>query len=231
MPAGQYLSRVTPSRPAAPPDDTRSGGGDGRDGPGAAGAGRDVALVAVFGALIVVLGLVPAVPVNAIGVEITLQTLGIILAGLVLGPGRGVAAVSVYVGLGLAGLPVFAGGAGGLGVLATPSLGYILGWFPGVLLTGILAVVALRRRRGRLPLLLLAGVLGGMVVVYLMGWLFLVTLFEVGPGVAFLTGVAVFVPLDLLKALVAAFVAASVHRAFPDVLARRAVRSEPVASS
>ena len=211
------------------PDDADNGGGDG---PGSGGsAGRDIALVAVFGALIVVLGLVPAVPVNAIGVEITLQTLGIMLAGLVLGPGRGVAAVAVYVGLGLAGLPVFAGGVGGLGVLATPSLGYILGWFPGVLLTGILAVVALKRRRGRLPLLLLAAFLGGMVVVYLLGWLFLVVLFEVGPWAAFTAGVAVFVPLDLLKALMAAFVAASVHRAFPDVLARRAVRAEPVASS
>lgn len=190
--------------------------------PAGAGVGRDVALVSVFGALIVVLGLVPAVPVNAIGVEITLQTLGIILAGLVLGPGRGMAAVAVYVGLGLAGLPVFAGGAGGLGVLATTSLGYIIGWFPGVLLTGLLAVVALRRPSGRMPRLLLAGLLGGLAVVYLFGWLFLVTLFEVGPLAAFVSGVAVFVPLDVVKAVVAAFVAASVHRAFPDVLARRA---------
>jgi len=186
------------------------------------GVGRDVALVSVFAALIVVLGLVPVIPVNAIGVEITLQTLGIMLAGLVLGPRRGVAALAVYVGLGLAGLPVFAGGVGGLGVLATPSLGYIVGWFPGVLLTGLLAVLALRRPRGRMPRLLLAAVLGGMAVVYLFGWLFLVLLFEVGPAEAFLVGVAVFVPVDLLKAVAATFVAASVHRAFPDVLARRA---------
>ena len=187
--------------------------------------------MAVFGGLIVVLGLVPAIPVTSIGVDITLQTLGIMLAGLVLGPWRGVAAVSVYVGLGLAGLPVFAGGVGGLGVLATPSLGYILGWFPGVLLTGILASVALRRRRGRLPLLLLAAFLGGMVVVYLLGWLFLVALFEVGPWAAFVLGVAVFVPADAVKAVVASFVAVSVHRAFPDVLARRAAPAEPVATT
>jgi biotin transport system substrate-specific component len=193
--------------------------------PAAAAVGRDVALVSVFGALIVVFGLVPAIPVNAFGVEITLQTLGIMLAGLVLGPWRGVAAVSVYVALGLAGLPVFAGGVGGLGVLATPSLGYIIGWFPGVLLTGLLAVVALRRSRGRMPRLLLAALLGGLVVVYLFGWLFLVLLFEVAPVDAFLGGVAVFVPLDVVKAVVAAFVAASVHRAFPDVLARRAGQS------
>lgn len=225
MPAGQYLSRVTASPASDMPDRSDPGPR------GGAGAGRDLALVATFGALIVVLGLVPAIPVSSLGVEITLQTLGIMLAGLVLGPWRGVAAVAVYVGLGLAGLPVFAGGAAGLGVLATPSLGYIVGWFPGVLLTGLLAVVAVRRRRGRLPMLLLAALLGGLVVVYLFGWVFLVTLFEVGPQAAFLAGVAVFVPLDAVKALVAAFVAASVHRAFPDVLVRRAAPAEPVAAS
>lgn len=214
---------MTPSPLSSRPDEPAGGPG--------AGAGRDVALVAVFGALIVVLGLVPAVPVTSLGVEITLQTLGIMLAGLVLGPWRGVAAVAVYVGLGLAGLPVFAGGVGGLGVLATPSLGYIVGWFPGVLLTGILAVLAVRRRRGRVPLLLAAALAGGLGVVYLLGWLFLVLAFDVGPGAAFVAGVAVFVPLDVVKAVVAAFVVASVHRAFPDVLARRAALPEPAAAS
>ncbi len=190
-----------------------------------------MALVATFGALIVVLGLVPAVPVTSLGVEITLQTLGIMLAGLVLGPWRGVAAVAVYVGLGLAGLPVFAGGVGGLGVLATPSLGYILGWFPGVLLTGLLAGAAVRRGRGRMPRLFLAAVLGGILVVDLLGWLVLMLVFEVAPGPAFVGGVAVFLPLDTVKAVVAAFVAASVHRAFPDVLVRRVARTEPVATT
>lgn len=198
--------------------------------PAGASVGRDVALVSVFAALIVVLGLVPAVPVSGLGVEITLQTLGIMLAGLVLGPSRGVAAVAVYVALGLAGLPVFAGGAGGLGVLATTSLGYIVGWFPGVLLTGLLAVAALRRRRARMPGLLLAALAGGLGVVYGFGWLFLVALFDVGLWAAFVGGVAVFLPLDVVKAVVAAFVAASVHRAFPDVLARRAAPGATVRS-
>lgn len=216
---------MTPSPASALPDDTPAAPGAG------AGAGRDIALVAVFGALIVVLGLVPAIPVTTLGVEITLQTLGIMLAGLVLGPWRGVAAVAVYVGLGLAGLPVFAGGASGLGVLATPSLGYIIGWFPGVLLTGLVAAVAVRRVRGRMPLLLLAAVLGGIVVVDLLGWLVLVTVFEVDPAGAFVGGVAVFLPLDTVKAVVAAFVAASVHRAFPDVLVRRVAPAEPVAAT
>ncbi|WP_380168191.1 biotin transporter BioY [Jannaschia sp. R86511] len=199
-----------------------------RPGPG---AGRDVALVSVFAALVVVLSLVPAIPVGVAGVPITLQGLGIMLAGLVLGPGRGVAAVGVFVALGLAGLPIFAGGNAGLGVLAGPTAGYIVAWLPGTVVTGVVAVLALRRRRGRLPMLMLAAFLGGMVVTYLGGWLGLMLVAGLDPWAAFLGGVLPFLPLDGVKVVVAAFVAASVHRAFPDLLARRVPVSAPAATS
>lgn len=190
---------------------------------GGAGTGRDIALVSVFAALVVVLSLVPGIPVGPAGVPITLQTLGIMLAGLVLGPWRGVAAVAVFVAMGLAGLPVFSGGAGGLGVLGGPTAGYILGWLPGTVVTGVLAAVALRRARGRLPALILAAALGNMVVVYVGGWLGLMLLVGLEPWPAVVAGVLPFLPLDGVKVLVAALVAASVHRAFPDLLARRSV--------
>lgn len=202
---------MTDPAPSSPPD------------AGGAGAGRDVALVSVFAALVIVLSLVPGVPVGPAGVPITLQTLGIMLAGLVLGPWRGVAAVAVFVAIGLAGLPVFSGGAGGLGVLGGPTAGYILGWLPGTVVTGVLAAVALRRTRGRLPALILAAALGNMVVVYVGGWLGLVLLVGLEPWPAVVAGVLPFLPLDGVKVLVAALVAASVHRAFPDLLARRSV--------
>jgi biotin transport system substrate-specific component len=187
-------------------------------------AGRDVALVAVFAALLVVLALVPAVPVGALGVPITLQTLGVLLAGLVLGPWRGVAAVATYVALGLAGLPVFAGGMAGLAVLQGPTAGYVVGWLPGTFVTGLLAALVLRRERGRLPGLIGAGAVGVTLFTYLGGWLWLVVGLGTGPLAAFLGGVLPYLPGDGLKLVVAAFVAASVHRAFPDVLARRAPR-------
>lgn len=208
---GTFAAVTSPSLSSQPPADPAV----------PAGAGRDVALVAVFAALIVVLALVPSVPVGPAGVPITLQSLGIMLAGLVLGPWRGVAAVSVYVGLGLAGLPVFAGGNAGLSVLVGNTAGYIVGWFPGVLLTGVLAVVALRRPRGRLPMLMLAAALGGVVVVYLGGIIGLMLVAGLDLRGAVLGGVLPYLPGDGLKVLVAALIAASVHRAFPDVLARR----------
>ena len=201
-------------------------------GPGAgASAGRDVALVAVFAALIIVLSLVPSVPVGAAGVPISLQTLGVMLAALILGPWRGLAAVAVYVALGAAGLPVFALGTAGLVVMNGPTAGYIYGWLPGAVVTGVVALLAVRRTRGRLPLLVLAAALGGVVVTYLGGWIGLMIVLGFSPLEAVLAGVLPYLPGDGVKVVLAAFAAAAVHRAFPDVLVRRAGRAAPVSAT
>ena len=63
----------------------------------------DLALIAVFAALIAAFSLTPAIPVAG-GVPITLQTLAVVLAGLVLGPVRGFLAALLYVLVGMAGL-------------------------------------------------------------------------------------------------------------------------------
>ena len=201
-------------------------------GPGAgASAGRDVALVAVFAALIIVLSLVPSVPVGAAGVPISLQTLGVMLAALILGPWRGLAAVAVYVALGAAGLPIFAEGGAGLAVMFGPTAGYIYGWLPGAVVTGVVALLAVRRTRGRLPLLVLAAALGGVVVTYLGGWIGLMIVLGFSPLEAVLAGVLPYLPGDGVKVVLAAFSAAAVHRAFPDVLVRRAGRAAPVSAT
>lgn len=81
----------------------------------------DLALIAGFGALVAVCAVLPSI--NVAGpVPITLQTFGLLLAGAVLGARRGFLAVLLYLAVGAAGLPVFAGGTAGLGVFsARPS--------------------------------------------------------------------------------------------------------------
>ena len=98
----------------------------------------DLALVAVFAALIAAFSLTPAIPIG-IGVPITLQTLAVVLAGLVLGPWRGFLATVLYLAVGFAGLPVFAGGAAGIAVLSKPSIGYLLAFPVGAAVAGLLA--------------------------------------------------------------------------------------------
>ena len=79
---------------------------------------RDIARIAVFAALIAALGLVSAIPIPGLPVPVTTQTLGVMLAGAVLGPRRGAAAVAVFLLLVFIGLPLLSGGRGGAGVFA-----------------------------------------------------------------------------------------------------------------
>ena len=76
-----------------------------------------------------------ALPIGPI--PITLGTLVMYLAGYVLGGKRAGAAVLVYVLLGAVGVPVFNGFSGGLGVVAGPTGGYIVGFIPMALLSGL----------------------------------------------------------------------------------------------
>ena len=71
---------------------------------------RDLAYIALFAAITAVLGLLPAVPVPAVPVPITAQTLGVMLAGAVLGARRGFLALLLFLALVAIGLPLLAGG-------------------------------------------------------------------------------------------------------------------------
>ena len=90
--------------------------------------GRELAQIATFAGIIAVLGLVPAIAPFGNAVPITAQSLGIMLCGAVLGARRGALAVLVLLALVALGLPLLAGGRGGLGVFAGPSVGYLVGW-------------------------------------------------------------------------------------------------------
>ena len=180
----------------------------------------DLALVASFAALIAVCAIAPPVPAAA-GVPVTLQTFGVLLAGLVLGARRGAAAVALYVVVGLAGVPVLAGGAGGPGVLAGPTVGYLLAFVPAAAVAGLLAGTARRVRPAwRYAVLAGAGLVAGLGVIHSLG----IAGLAVRAGLSVPAAVAadlVFVPGDAVKALVAAGVAVGVGRAFPALLRER----------
>lgn len=181
---------------------------------------RDLALVAVFAALIAVLTLIPAVPVGALGVPITLQTLGVALTALILGSMRGGSAALLYVVVGLAGVPIFAKFSGGLGSLAAPSAGYLLSFPIAALVTGALATLVLRKvTKHRLVWLWLAAMGGSILVVHPMGILGMSLNAGIPLEKAFILDMAYW-PGDLLKNFIAASIAVSVFKAFPH-MARR----------
>lgn len=178
---------------------------------------HNTVLIALFAALIVVLSLMPPIPLPGIPVPITLQTLGAMLAGAMLGPLRGGLACLLYLVLAAIGLPVLPGGRGGLGAFMGPTGGFLIGLPIGAFVTGWLARV-LAGRSAR-PWLQWAGyvvacVIGGIVVVYAFGVPWLASVTKMGlPKAA--TAVAVFLPGDLIKAAVAAWVASRVERVWP----------------
>lgn len=96
----------------------------------------NMVFVALFAALICV-----AAPFSIqVGpIPITLATFAVMLSGALLGGKRGMVAVCVYILIGAVGLPVFSGFKGGLGVLGGPTGGYIIGYIPLALITGIFA--------------------------------------------------------------------------------------------
>lgn len=183
-------------------------------------AGPQLARIAVMTALIAVLGVMPGIPVPGIAVPITLQTLGVMLAGLVLGPWAGAASLLLLHALVAMGLPLLAGGKGGLGVFAGPTVGYLVGWVFGAFVVG-LVFRALRGRTDRTGRLALAAavacVLGGIVVVYAFGI----------PGVSLITGLPLdaaalgnvaFLPGDALKAALATLLVVGLAKAYPRAL-------------
>ncbi|THJ67360.1 biotin transporter BioY [Arthrobacter echini] len=185
----------------------------------------DLSLVAVFAALIAALSILPGIPVGPLGVPITLQTLGVLLAGIVLGPARGTAAVLLYLVVGLIGLPVFSGFSGGFGVLAGPTAGYLLAFPLAALVAGLLAVGVLRRgRRFRTALLFLACLAASLLTIHPLG----IAGLMVNAGLPLREAIlvdAVYLPGDVIKDVLAALLAVSVHRAFPRLLA--GTRSTP----
>jgi len=178
----------------------------------------DLSLVAVFAALIAALAILPGIPVGPLGVPITLQTLGVMLAGIVLGPARGTAAVLLYLVAGLIGLPVFSGFSGGFGVLAGPTAGYLLAFPLAALVAGLLAVIVLRTaRRFRTALLFLACLTASLLTIHPLGIAGLV----INAGLPLRDAIivdAAYLPGDVLKNVLAAVLAVSVHRAFPRLL-------------
>lgn len=175
---------------------------------------NDLARIAVFAALIAVLGLPGQLLLAGNSVPVTLQTLGVMLAGSLLGPRLGALSVASFLVLVAAGLPLLAGGRGGLGVFAGPSVGYLLGWMVGAFVIGWVLRWAGPRYR---PVPgFVANVAGGIAVVYAVGipvqaW---ITDTSVLVAAGFATA---FLPGDVLKAVAATLVASGVHRAYPQL--------------
>lgn len=127
-------------------------------------------------------------------VPIVLQNLFILLSGLLLGSRWGPASVAVYLLAGACGLPVFAGGMGGIGRLVGPTGGYLFGYLPAVYLIGKIS-----ERGGQRAVVDVAAMVCGSVIIYACGVIWLKVLTGMTPARTLAVGMYPFIPGDLLK--------------------------------
>lgn len=180
---------------------------------------RSLTLISLFAALIAALGLIPSLTLLS-GIPITAQSMGIMLCGTVLGAKRGAMAVGLFLILVALGLPLLAGGRGGLGVFTTPWAGYLFGFPIAAFATGWLT----ERWRGQNLALgaALAAILGGMGVLYAIAAPYYMLMTGEGLVASIIKTTVPFMPGDLIKAVLAGLITQSLARIRPaSVLSRQ----------
>ena len=178
---------------------------------------RDIVFIALFAAITAVAGIFPPITLPLLSVPITAQSLGVMLAGGVLGAKRGALSIILLLVLVAIGLPLLSGGRGGLAVFFGPSAGFLAGWVVAAFVIGWLT----ERFWDGLSFIHAALIcaFGGIVVMYLIGipWITL------SAGVPLSKAIAcsiAFVPGDLVKCVIAAGVMITVKRSYPIIGAR-----------
>lgn len=177
---------------------------------------RSLSYVALFAALIAVLGLIPLVMLP-FGVPITAQSLGIMLCGTILGAKRGALAVILFLIMVALGLPLLSGGRGGLGVFASPTVGFLIGFPIAAFVTGLITE-ALEFEVGWA-----AGVgafIGGILTLYAFGITGLSVMLGKSMGEAAMLVLA-FIPGDLIKVVLAGLITQTIARMRPGIVFSR----------
>lgn len=161
---------------------------------------QDIAIIPLFAALITLCSFV-RIPFGTI--PFTLQTFGVFVTAGLLGTKRGVTTIIVYILMGMIGLPVF-GGAGGIGVLAGNTGGYIIGFVLSAVIIGIIT----SRIKGEKPavrfVISVVSMVVGDMACMAVGTVQFMVLTDVELSVALAYCVVPFIIPDLIKIVVAA---------------------------
>ena len=150
----------------------------------------DLCMIGVFTAIIAVMAQI-IIPMPYL-VPMTLQTLGILLAGVILGPKKGMIATVIYILIGATGAPVFAGFTGGLGTIFGPTGGFILS-FP------VIALAAGTGAEKSNKLFLWSGLAAGVIINYTCGVIYYSIRTSSDLITSFIACVLFFIPADIMK--------------------------------
>ncbi len=168
---------------------------------------RNVLGTALFTALIIV-GSFIVIPVGI--VPITLQTLFVLLAGALSGKKIALSATSLYIVLGVVGLPVFSGATGGLAHFVGPTGGFLIGLLPMAVVSGSFSDFAYKRQSKKQTIdknglmIIIGGLFVATIAIYVVGIPYLKLKLGFSWGETLLLGALPFIPGDILKIVVTA---------------------------
>ena len=173
---------------------------------------RNIVLIALFAAIMAVLGVFPPITMPIVSVPITAQSLGVMLAGGILGAKRGALSMVLFLVLVAVGLPLLSGGRGGFAVFLGPSGGFLLGWIAAAYFVGFLV----EKFWARLSYFnaFFACIAGGIVLLYIIGIPWVAVAAKITFSQAFF-GSMPFVPGDIVKAIIASGVIVTVAKSYP----------------
>lgn len=160
----------------------------------------NITRMALFGALMGAFAFV-SFPNPISPAPVTLQVLGVFLAGIMLGPVWGAGAMVIYLLAGVLGAPVFAGGSAGIGILFSGSGGYLWSYpiAAGVIGLIIHRGVSMRDYRDASVPMLVTAMVVATAIIYAMGIAGLMIFLSLGPVEAFMAGAAAFIPAEAFK--------------------------------
>lgn len=152
-----------------------------------------IAMIAVFSWISI------PIPLPLFPVPVTLQTLAVLLTGVVM-KRHAIVAVTLYLVLGVLGLPVFHNGMAGLGVLFGPTGGFLIGFIPAALVTGL----AFENTRGSIRI---SGLILATGLIYLFGLVWLIISTGMSVPAAMMAGMIPFLPGDAVKVAATYYIA------------------------
>lgn len=162
---------------------------------------KDITYIALFAAVMGALGLVPPIMLSFTPVPITLQTLGVLLAGGILGARLGAWSLSVFLLLVAAGMPLLSGGRGGIGVFVGPSAGYL---FAYPITAFVIGFIIQRIKTLNLRNILLTNLTVGIFLLYLIGIPVQAFVMNI-PVLEAIKLSLVYIPGDVIKASLASY--------------------------
>ncbi|WP_100486540.1 biotin transporter BioY [Sporolactobacillus pectinivorans] len=173
---------------------------------------KELVEIALFAAILGVLGFLPSIPLPFTPVPITLQNIGVLFAGMFLGVRAATSSMVLFVLLVIAGAPILGGGHGGAGaIFASVSGGFVLGWVAEAF---VMSLILSLSKKTPLWLLIAAGLAGGVFVLYPIGTLWQAALMHISWWNAIAMS-AVFIPGDVVKTVFVALLALRLRERIP----------------